>query len=57
MPLTLFYGEEDRNVPLDLVKRIAATLPTTKLVMYPNEGHISVLVNQIEAIAKALLSE
>ncbi len=57
MPLTLFYGEEDRNVPLDLVKRIAATLPTIKLVMYPNEGHISVVVNQIEAIAKALLSE
>ena len=57
MPLTLFYGEEDRNVPLDLVKRTAATLPTTKLVMYPNEGHISVVVNQIEAIAKALLNE
>ncbi len=57
MPLTLFCGEKDRNVPLDLVKRIAATLPTAKLVMYPNEGHISVVVNQIEAIAKALLSE
>lgn len=57
MPLTLFYGEEDMNVPLDLTKRVAATLPTIKLVMYPNEGHISVVVNQIEAIAKALLSE
>ncbi|MBW4541376.1 MAG: alpha/beta hydrolase [Myxacorys chilensis ATA2-1-KO14] len=57
MPLTLFYGKEDRNVPLDLVKRIAATLPTTKLVMYPNEGHISVVVNQIEAIAKVLVGE
>ena len=57
MPLTLFYGEEDRNVPLELVKRTAATLPTAKLVIYPNEGHISVVVNQIEAIARALLSE
>lgn len=57
MPLTLFYGGEDRNVPLDLVKRIAATLPTTKLVMYPNEGHISVVVNQIEAIAKVLVGK
>ena len=57
MPLTLFYGEEDKNVPLDLVKRTAATLPTAKLVMYPNEGHISVVVNQIEAIAKVLLNE
>ena len=57
MPLTLFYGEEDKNVPLELVKRTAATLPTAKLVLYPNEGHISVVINQIEAIAKALLSE
>lgn len=57
MPLTLFYGEEDRNVPLGLVKRITATLPTTRLVMYPNEGHISVVVNQIEAISKVLLTE
>lgn len=57
MPLTLFYGEEDKNVPLELVKQTAAMLPTAKLVMYPNEGHISVVVNQIDAIAKALLSE
>ncbi|MEO1069238.1 MAG: hypothetical protein AAFW95_08980, partial [Cyanobacteria bacterium J06638_6] len=57
MPLTLFYGEDDRNVPLDLVKRTAATLPTAKLVMYPNEGHISVVVNQIEAIAKVLVGD
>lgn len=55
--MTLFYGEEDRNVPLDLVKRIVATQPTMKLVMYPNEGHISIVVNQIEAIAKALINE
>ena len=57
MPLTLFYGEEDKNVPLELVKRTAATLPTATLVMYPNEGHISVVVNQLDAIAKTLLSE
>ncbi|MEL6775911.1 MAG: alpha/beta hydrolase [Cyanobacteria bacterium J06597_16] len=57
MPLTLFYGEEDKNVPLELVKRTAATLPTAQLVMYPNEGHISVVVNQIDEIAKALLNE
>ncbi|MEM6501614.1 MAG: alpha/beta hydrolase [Cyanobacteria bacterium P01_C01_bin.89] len=55
VPLTLFYGENDRNVPLGLVKEIVATLPTANLVMYPNEGHISVVVNQIEAIAQALV--
>lgn len=54
MPLILFYGEEDKNVPIELVKRTAAVLPTAELVMYPNEGHISVVVNQIETITKAL---
>ncbi|MBW4539123.1 MAG: alpha/beta hydrolase [Myxacorys chilensis ATA2-1-KO14] len=57
MPLTLFYGEEDRNVPLDLVRRVAVSLPQTKLMIFPNEGHISVVVNQIEAIAKVLVGE
>ncbi len=67
MPLTLFYGEEDRNVPLDLVRRVAVSLPQAKLIMLPNEGHISVVVNQIghisvvvnqiEAIAKVLVCE
>ena len=57
MPLTLFYGEDDRNVPLELVQQISATIPTAKLVMYPNEGHISVVVNQIEAIAKVLVGD
>jgi pimeloyl-ACP methyl ester carboxylesterase len=57
MPLTLFYGEQDMNVPLDLAKQVASTLPTAKLVIYPNEGHFSVVINQIEAIAKALASE
>ncbi len=57
MPMTLFYGEEDKNVPLELVKRTAATLPTAKLVIYPNEGHVSVVVNQNQALAKALINK
>lgn len=55
MPITLFYGEQDRNVPLDLARRVAESLPQAQLRILPNEGHISVAVNQIEAIAKVLL--
>lgn len=55
MPITLFYGEQDKNVPLDVAKQIAASLPKARLRIFPDEGHISVAVNQIEAIAKVLV--
>ncbi|NEQ45013.1 MAG: alpha/beta hydrolase [Leptolyngbya sp. SIOISBB] len=57
MPLTLFYGEQDQNVPLDVAKRVAASLPQARLMLLPNEGHISVAINQIEAIAKVLVGD
>ena len=57
MPITLLYGEEDRNVPLNLARRVAASLPQAQLMILPNEGHISIVVNQIEAIAKVLVGD
>lgn len=55
MPLTLFHGEQDMNVPIAFVKRSVETLPTAQLVTYPDEGHISLIMNQFDAIAKALM--
>lgn len=57
VPITLFYGEQDRNVPLDLARRVAMSLPKAQLMIFPNEGHISVVVNQIEALAKVLVGD
>jgi pimeloyl-ACP methyl ester carboxylesterase len=57
MPLTLFHGEQDMNVPIGVVKRVAANLPTARLVTYPDEGHVSLIVNHLNAIAKALVGE
>jgi pimeloyl-ACP methyl ester carboxylesterase len=54
IPLKFFHGEQDKSVPIALAKRYIDRLPTAKLITYPDEGHISVVVNQFETIVKAL---
>jgi pimeloyl-ACP methyl ester carboxylesterase len=53
-PLTFFHGGQDRNVPMSMAKRAVDRLPTAKLLAYPNEGHMSIIINQFEAIVRAL---
>jgi pimeloyl-ACP methyl ester carboxylesterase len=55
IPLTLFHGEKDMNVPIAAVKRVMASLPMARLVTYPDEAHISLIVNHLDVIAKALV--
>ena len=57
IPLIMFHGEQDRNVPIAPIKRVVASLPTAKLTTYPEEGHFSLMVNQFEAIAKSLVDD
>ncbi len=56
MPLTLFHGEKDVNSPIALIRRVFKELPTARLISYPNEAHLSTLINHQEEIAKALVS-
>lgn len=55
MPLKLFHGEQDANVPIAMVRRIAAELPNAQLVTYENEAHISTLCNHLDEVARALV--
>lgn len=55
IPLTLFHGEQDRNVPLELVQRMMSNLPDAQLLTYPEDGHISIYINHFDEIAKALI--
>jgi pimeloyl-ACP methyl ester carboxylesterase len=57
IPLKFFHGEQDKTVPIALAKRYIDRLPTAKLITYPKEGHISIVVNQFEAIVHALKDE
>jgi len=54
MPLKLFHGELDRNVPIVLVRKVMGKLPSAQLVAYDNEGHWSTPVNHLDEIAQAL---
>ncbi|HAY85915.1 MAG TPA: hypothetical protein DCY42_13660 [Chloroflexi bacterium] len=55
IPLTMFHGEQDRNVPVGLVQRMATKLPHAKLITYPDEAHVSTYINRFGEIAKALI--
>jgi pimeloyl-ACP methyl ester carboxylesterase len=57
IPLTLFHGEQDRNVPVGLVHRMVKRLPSAELVTYPEDGHISTYINHFDQIAKALMPD
>jgi pimeloyl-ACP methyl ester carboxylesterase len=50
----LFHGEQDTKVPISMARRVIDRLPTAQLFSYPDEGHISVGINQFETIVHAL---
>jgi pimeloyl-ACP methyl ester carboxylesterase len=53
MPITLFHGSQDRNVPLELVQAVLPELSGARLVVYPHEAHLSTLCNHIDEILAA----
>lgn len=55
MPLHVFHGEKDRNVPIALVRDSLAHIPTAALTTYPYDAHVSTLCNHFDEIARALL--
>jgi len=54
-PITFFHGEADRNMPVELVRKMTGQLPNAKLIVYKNEAHLSTLCNHFDATAKAIL--
>jgi pimeloyl-ACP methyl ester carboxylesterase len=56
MPVQIFHGALDRNVPLALVQAYAKKLPAAQLTIFPQEGHLSTLCGHFEEIAAALTS-
>ena len=58
VPVLLWHGERDRNVPAACGRYLASTIPGCRAVFYPEDAHLSVpLVHQAEifgAMAAAL---
>lgn len=57
IPILLFHGGLDKNMPLPRVQQTANQLHDAQLVTYPEEGHISTFANHSDEIAKALMPD
>jgi pimeloyl-ACP methyl ester carboxylesterase len=54
IPVRIFHGALDRNVPLALVQAYAKKIPSAQLTVLPQEGHLSTLCGRFAGIAAAL---
>ena len=55
-PVHLFQGEKDRNVPPSMGRYQAQALPNCRAHFYPEEGHISLVINRLDEILAVLLA-
>ena len=57
LPILLFHGRLDKNMPLAHVQQTANQLHDAQLVTYPDDGHISTFANHSNEIVKALIPD
>ncbi len=55
MPVHLWHGEMDRNIPVEMARYAASALPKCEAKFYPKEGHLSLFKKHAEEIARALV--
>jgi len=53
-PVRLLHGEADRNVPVAVARKVAASIPDCQATFYPGEGHISTLANHLDEVISTL---
>jgi len=54
VPVSLFQGEADIDVPASMARYQAELIPNCELNLYPADGHFSLLVNHIDEIITSL---
>jgi len=54
VPVLLWHGEHDRNVPVTSGRYLASAIPDCSATFYPNDAHLSVPLNHQEEILGAL---
>jgi len=57
IPVQLWHGELDKNVPSIIARHLANKIPHCQAVFYSHEGHFSLWLNHIEEIMKTLVSQ
>ena len=54
MPVLLWHGEVDQNVPVEMARYAATAVPKCEAKFYPYEGHLSLFKKNAEEIVSAL---
>ncbi len=54
VPVSLWHGDADHNVPIAVSRRLAARFSNCEPHFLPGEGHVSILVNHMEAMLDEL---
>jgi pimeloyl-ACP methyl ester carboxylesterase len=54
VPVHMWYGEADRNVPIEAVQKMASQLPVESFEIIPGAGHLGWLMQE-EQVLRALL--
>jgi pimeloyl-ACP methyl ester carboxylesterase len=54
VPVLLWHGERDRNVPVEHGRYLAGAIPNCRATIYADEAHLSVPLNHQKAILGAL---
>jgi pimeloyl-ACP methyl ester carboxylesterase len=54
VPVLLWHGEHDRNVPVASGRYLATALPNCEATFYPEDAHLSVPLGHQDEILRAL---
>lgn len=52
MPLHIWKGQLDENAPVAMAHYMAAAIRESRLTVYPEDGHLSIMVHHIEEILR-----
>ncbi|MCZ2857484.1 alpha/beta fold hydrolase [Blastococcus sp. VKM Ac-2987] len=55
-PVYIWHGEQDRNVPPQTSRRLAAAIPSSRTRFYPDEAHLSLMRHHAGEILAQLIS-
>ena len=56
MPILLWHGESDQNIPVEMACYAATAIPKCEAEFYPNEGHLSLFKKNAEMIIHKLVN-
>ena len=55
MKVFIFHGELDTSVPISMAKTMSSLIPNCHSKYYPEEGHLSLYINNLEEILTLIL--